>query len=469
MSDWFSGESLISVSEVGNHQRVMGQDEKDLQPLLGGPRTLQLSDLNLGVVLADSTFSGQVPSQSDSRNMGGGQVESRTRFKQAVAGKVIEAAVPAGSWIAANIPVAEQRKIPLIGARLNREYNATTSRFWPAGYVRSENRYSSGAGVNYYPIGLLVEARENGSGTWGGQPIGILVRNVLGASDTSFHNTSIGLLVDYLTKEAGSTATLGYEYAVIGRAGTLAATESYGGLFTAIGAGTNYGVYALASGGTTNYAGYFVGPLYVSGNGADAVLTLNGNDDYTRYVSGLVSWALGFEPGTGEFRLTRAASATADMTSTEKWKVKADGNMIAQVPTVRTVASANTSCASGAWTAIAFAGADNYDNDTMHDPSVNNTRIYATTAGKYRITFHAVLEANGTGVRYASIYLNGAATNLYAPGAPVSAAYGCALNFTCEYPMSAGQYIECMIYQDSGGALNAVAAFSIATMTRVST
>lgn len=62
---------------------------------------------------------------------------------------------------------------------------------------------------------------------------------------------------------------------------------------------------------------------------------------------------------------------------------------------------------SGSSTAVIF-DTERYDTDTIHDNSTNNTRLTATTAGKYVITGHVRWEAvNTTGHRQLVIRVNG--------------------------------------------------------------
>ena len=103
-------------------------------------------------------------------------------------------------------------------------------------------------------------------------------------------------------------------------------------------------------------------------------------------------------------------------------------------------------------TVVTFS-VERWDTDTIHSTVSNTGRLTATTAGKYVICGNLSMAANATGVRDMIIQLNGVTqimesrlTNL-----ANSAQYleGCTL-----YNLAATNYVEMLIYQNSGGALN---------------
>lgn len=56
-------------------------------------------------------------------------------------------------------------------------------------------------------------------------------------------------------------------------------------------------------------------------------------------------------------------------------------------PAVMAVSNATTALTQDTWIgAVAFGQTDEYDTDSMHDTSTNNTRIIATVAGLYLVT-----------------------------------------------------------------------------------
>jgi len=51
-------------------------------------------------------------------------------------------------------------------------------------------------------------------------------------------------------------------------------------------------------------------------------------------------------------------------------------------------------------------GAEDWDTDTMHDNSTNNSRLTVNTAGKYLVTLNVIWESNNTGARQLLIFQN---------------------------------------------------------------
>lgn len=124
----------------------------------------------------------------------------------------------------------------------------------------------------------------------------------------------------------------------------------------------------------------------------------------------------------------------------------------------------------GTGTRISF-DAELYDTDTMHDLSTNPTRLTATTAGLYAISGNAVFQEHATGERILRILANDV-TNIDVSCVPVnSASAWTILNVGTQYRLTAGQYVELVAYQSSGGdlAIRYVAGYSPhLAMTRLS-
>ena len=102
----------------------------------------------------------------------------------------------------------------------------------------------------------------------------------------------------------------------------------------------------------------------------------------------------------------------------------------------------------GSWTAIQFDN-ESYDTHGQHDNVTNNTRLTAAVKGIYHIGCAVEWAFNATGYRWVAIRLNGSVvvSPLQHPGAAQSM-------MTCvDYALSAGQYAECVVMQNSGGDL----------------
>jgi hypothetical protein len=106
-------------------------------------------------------------------------------------------------------------------------------------------------------------------------------------------------------------------------------------------------------------------------------------------------------------------------------------------------------------TAIAWDQED-YDTDTFHDTSTNNSRLTVPTgkAGKYLIEAIVKFANNTSGTqRYADIWLN-ATTVIASTNGPFSTSVSPAWGIQATWNASVGDYFEIRVYQDSGGALD---------------
>lgn len=100
--------------------------------------------------------------------------------------------------------------------------------------------------------------------------------------------------------------------------------------------------------------------------------------------------------------------------------------------------------------------AEDIDNDGMHSTITNTSRLTAATTGRYAVGGGGTFASNTTGVRLASYAVNGTEV----PGTRVIAAPVGSSTQTdmADRAMSvflnAGDYLEMLLYQNSGGALN---------------
>ena len=117
---------------------------------------------------------------------------------------------------------------------------------------------------------------------------------------------------------------------------------------------------------------------------------------------------------------------------------------------------ANQSIATHTSVALAFEH-ENFDTDTMHDTSTNNTRITAKTAGTYIIYGNLAWNDGTTHQRQVTIRLNGSTIIGQINSAP-------AINgrteqdILCIWQMDEDDYVELVCYQNTGSALNVMAA-----------
>lgn len=118
--------------------------------------------------------------------------------------------------------------------------------------------------------------------------------------------------------------------------------------------------------------------------------------------------------------------------------------------------SAAISVANGTPTALTF-DSERFDTDTGHSTSVNTSRITFTTAGTYMVGGSLQWGANTVGYRYVGVRSNGS-TLIAVLSVPVRADGFCDLAISTLYAFSAGDYIELVAQQSSGGALNVPAS-----------
>lgn len=104
------------------------------------------------------------------------------------------------------------------------------------------------------------------------------------------------------------------------------------------------------------------------------------------------------------------------------------------------------------WTALGF-NTEDFDTDSFHDNSTNNTRLTAQRDGYYRVNGNVTFASDSTGIRGLAIKLNGSTTKeLIRENAVVGAAH--ALDTSSLIDMAKDDYVELEAYQNSGGSLN---------------
>lgn len=104
---------------------------------------------------------------------------------------------------------------------------------------------------------------------------------------------------------------------------------------------------------------------------------------------------------------------------------------------------------------LAFDG-QNYDTDNIHDTVINNNRLTCKTPGYYYIFASPSWDTNGVGHRNTQLRLNGTLYLAHTHQITIAGFYWGILCFT-EYYLALNDYVECGVYQSSGGALNVMA------------
>lgn len=115
--------------------------------------------------------------------------------------------------------------------------------------------------------------------------------------------------------------------------------------------------------------------------------------------------------------------------------------------------STTQSITTGSFQAVTF-DTEEYDTDAIHDTGSNTSRLVvpAASGGKWICTAHVKWDTNTTNTRYIAFRLNGT-TNIRSAmtnGVGISAGIGLMAS-TGPIALSAGDYIEVMVFQDSGG------------------
>jgi hypothetical protein len=211
----------------------------------------------------------------------------------------------------------------------------------------------------------------------------------------------------------------------------------------------------VASGATGDIEGVTAG-IGISGGGTSGTVTV------TNSMATAIDAKGDLVAGTGAdtfAKLTVGANdtvLTADSTAATglKWAAAAGGSSFVGA---KATSSSSTSATNGTWVAIAFQTED-FDTNTFHDNSTNNTRITIPSgkAGKYLFIGAGGLTGagGGTGRRFLTLYKNGsqiAATQLEFTASSLAVMQ---LQTTAILDLAVSDYIELYILQTSGSAIN---------------
>lgn len=118
--------------------------------------------------------------------------------------------------------------------------------------------------------------------------------------------------------------------------------------------------------------------------------------------------------------------------------------------------SANISIPNNVATALTF-NSKIFDSDLLHNISTNPSRLTCKKAGLYLVSSRALFEFNATGIRDAQIRKNGNRIVADCANLPPNLfPYGSPLNFCLFINLSINDYLEFVVYQNSGASLNIV-------------
>lgn len=102
---------------------------------------------------------------------------------------------------------------------------------------------------------------------------------------------------------------------------------------------------------------------------------------------------------------------------------------------------------------------ERFDTGNFHSTSSNTSRLTAPTAGLYYVGANVQFDANVTGIRRAAIQVNG--SGFIADDsrkAADSGGFPTWVNVSTVYHLDATDYVEAVVQQSSGGALNVIAS-----------
>lgn len=128
----------------------------------------------------------------------------------------------------------------------------------------------------------------------------------------------------------------------------------------------------------------------------------------------------------------------------------------------RAYRTTNQSITTATLTALSCASED-YDTDTYHDNSSNPSRLTVAKTGLYQVGASVVWDSSTTGTRAIYVVKNGTTSTRLA-GNDKSASASGAQNISCTLSLTAGDYVEFYVYQDSGGSVSLVATEQLLQM-----
>lgn len=133
--------------------------------------------------------------------------------------------------------------------------------------------------------------------------------------------------------------------------------------------------------------------------------------------------------------------------------VRDDLEFLIAPPSVCAERTSNQSISDSTATAVQFNAADRWDTDAFHDTSTANTKLIvpAGLAGRYEVRSFCQFATDSTGARVAYLYKNGAITRWENE---ITGSGGNRIQVVGEVELGEADYIELMVYQSSGGALN---------------
>jgi len=144
-------------------------------------------------------------------------------------------------------------------------------------------------------------------------------------------------------------------------------------------------------------------------------------------------------------------------------------NFLLDPPGCQVLRSTAQSIPNATITAISFDQED-FDNDNIHNPASNPSRMTCVTPGRYLCAGSIPYDVGTTGVREARILKNGVGTGINGSRYLISAPGGAAMVASTpviEVALLAGDFLELVAFQTNGGALTTTAINSVFPIFRM--
>lgn len=142
----------------------------------------------------------------------------------------------------------------------------------------------------------------------------------------------------------------------------------------------------------------------------------------------------------------------AQLAAYEKRLKALERQEIAAFVGARVYNNANISILDLTATALTF-NSERDDVGDFHSTSVNTGRLTIPIAGTYLVGCTVSFASSAVGLRAANIRLNGT-TNIVGDTRPAVTGTVTTIAISTDYTFAAGDYIEVVVFQNSGGALN---------------
>lgn len=145
--------------------------------------------------------------------------------------------------------------------------------------------------------------------------------------------------------------------------------------------------------------------------------------------------------------------------------VKALGDFVTAKPIFFGYQATAQSIPNNAFTAVSL-DSESVDSDGGHSTSTNTSRYVFQVAGRYRVHGIASFTANATGIRAVKLNVNGSGVVISSEQIVLPTGSVASTVLTSVPVLAAvGDYVELLVYQNSGAALNTVSNASMDYVT----